>query len=147
MKNLKKQASSREDRFLKTLFALSRCRITEHDGSRDLLSRSQMHIDERDKVALAAQHRRRRKTRRVGGSWLFVLTRSVAAACIYREELSRVIASHNRLGLSLSKRIRHGLVVKINDKRRPRTCEVLGQISVDYSRTHRASAPIARPAR
>jgi hypothetical protein len=66
--DLKKQASSREDRFPKTLFALSRCRITEHDGSRDLLSRSQMHIDEWDEVALAAQHRRRRKTRRVGGS-------------------------------------------------------------------------------
>jgi ribosomal protein L20A (L18A) len=40
--------------FPKTLFALSRCRITEDDGSRDLLSRSQMHIDERDEVALAA---------------------------------------------------------------------------------------------
>jgi hypothetical protein len=40
--------------FPKTLFALSRCRITEDDGFRDLLSRSQMHIDERDEVASAA---------------------------------------------------------------------------------------------
>jgi hypothetical protein len=47
--------SSREDRFLKTLFTLSRCRIAEDDGSRDLLSRSQMHVDERDEVTSAAQ--------------------------------------------------------------------------------------------
>jgi hypothetical protein len=54
MKNLKKRASSREVRFSKTLFALSRCRIAEDDGSGDLLSQSQMHIDERDEIALAA---------------------------------------------------------------------------------------------
>jgi hypothetical protein len=54
MKNLKKRASSREVCFSKTLFALSRCRIAEDDGSGDLLSQSQMHIDERDEVALAA---------------------------------------------------------------------------------------------
>jgi hypothetical protein len=54
MKNLKKRASSREDRFPKILFALFRCRITEDDGSEDLLSWSQMHVDEWDKVALAA---------------------------------------------------------------------------------------------
>jgi hypothetical protein len=52
VKNLTKQAS--EDHFPKTLFALSRCRITEDDGSRDLLSRSQMHVDEWDEVASAA---------------------------------------------------------------------------------------------
>jgi hypothetical protein len=40
MKNLKKRTSSREDRFLKILFALSRCRIVEDDGLGDLLSRS-----------------------------------------------------------------------------------------------------------
>jgi hypothetical protein len=38
MKNLKKRASSNEDRFPKTLFALSRCRITEDDGFGDLRS-------------------------------------------------------------------------------------------------------------
>jgi hypothetical protein len=36
---LTKQASSREDRFPKTLFTISWCRITEDDGSGDLLSR------------------------------------------------------------------------------------------------------------
>jgi hypothetical protein len=55
MKNLKKQASSHEDRFRKTLFALSRCRIAEDDGFRDMLSRSQMHIDKWDEIALVAQ--------------------------------------------------------------------------------------------
>jgi hypothetical protein len=57
VKNLKKQASSREDRFSKILFALSRCRITEDNGSGDLLSRSQMYVDERDEVAFVAQER------------------------------------------------------------------------------------------
>jgi hypothetical protein len=42
----------------------------------------------------------------------FSRTTSVVAARIYREDLPRVTASHNRLGLSLSKRIRHGLVAK-----------------------------------
>jgi hypothetical protein len=50
MRNLKKRASSHDDHFLKILFTLSRCRIAEDNGSGDLLSRSQMHIDERDKV-------------------------------------------------------------------------------------------------
>jgi hypothetical protein len=54
VKNLTKRASSREDHLPKTLFTLSRCRITEDDGSRDLLSRSQMHVDKRDEVASAA---------------------------------------------------------------------------------------------
>jgi hypothetical protein len=52
------------------------------------------------------------------GCWFVAIF--VAAACIYREDLPRVTAFHNRLGLSLSKRIRYGLVAKINGKRRPR---------------------------
>jgi hypothetical protein len=55
VKNLMKQVSSHEDHFPKTLFTLSRCRITEDDGSGDLLSQSQMHVDEWDKVVSAAQ--------------------------------------------------------------------------------------------
>jgi hypothetical protein len=47
--------------FPKTLFTLFRCRITDDDGFEDLLSRSQMHVDERDEVALAAQQLRRQK--------------------------------------------------------------------------------------
>jgi hypothetical protein len=47
-----------------------------------------------------------------GGSWLFVLASSMVAAHIYREDVTRVIVSHNRLGLSLSKHIRHELVAK-----------------------------------
>jgi hypothetical protein len=59
---------------------------------------------------------------------LFIVASSVAAArCIYREDLPRVTTSRNRLGLSLSKRIRHRLVVKINGKRRPQTYEVLAK--------------------
>jgi hypothetical protein len=79
-----------------------------------------MHVNEREEVALAAQQRWRRTTKCVGGSWFFIVTRSVAAARIYREVLPRVTTTHNRLGLSLYKRIRHGLVTKINDKRRLR---------------------------
>jgi hypothetical protein len=125
MKNLKKRASSREDRFPKTLFALFRCRITEDDGFEDLLSRSRMHVDERNELALAAQQWRRRKLRCVG-SWLFIVTSFVAAARIYREYPTRVTMFRDRICLSLSKCIRHGLVAKINGKRRLRTCEVLG---------------------
>jgi hypothetical protein len=55
VKNLTKRWSSREDHFPKTIFALSWCEITEVDGSRDLLSRSQMHIDEQDEVTSMAQ--------------------------------------------------------------------------------------------
>jgi hypothetical protein len=36
----------------------------------------------------------------------------MVAACIYREDPPRVTVSHNRLGLSLSKRIRHRLKEK-----------------------------------
>jgi hypothetical protein len=145
MNNLKKWASSHKDHFPKTLFALSRCRITEDDGAGDLFSWLQMHIDEWDEVALVAQQRRRQKTRCVGGSWLFVVTSFVAAARIYREDPPRVTSSHNRLGLSLSKRIRHRLVAKINCKRRLRTCEALGWILADYLFAHRAPTPIASP--
>jgi hypothetical protein len=104
-----------------------------------------MHLDEWNEVALVAQQRRRRKTRCIGGLCLFVVTRSVAVAHIYREDLPRVTTSHNRLNLSLSKRIRHGLVPKINGKKRSRTYEALGQILADYSRARRASAPITSP--
>jgi hypothetical protein len=142
VKNLTKRASSREDYFPKTLFTLSRCRIAEDDGFRDLLSRSQMHIDERNEVVLAAQQRIRRRHRCVGGSWFGVAT-SVAATCIYREDPPRVTASRNRLGISLSKRIRHGLVAKLNGKRRPWTYEALYRILADYSCARRAPAPIA----
>ncbi len=55
MKNLKKRDSSHEDHFPKILFTLSRCRIAEDNGSEDLLSRSQMHIDERNRVVLVTQ--------------------------------------------------------------------------------------------
>jgi hypothetical protein len=71
----------------------------------------------------------------------FFITTSVTVARIYRKDPPRVITSHNRLGLSLSKRIRHGLVAKINGKRKSRTCEALGRISADYSRASRAPAP------
>jgi hypothetical protein len=55
MKNLKKQGSNHECYFPKTLFALSRYKIAEDDGSGDLLSRSKMHVNEWDKLALATQ--------------------------------------------------------------------------------------------
>jgi hypothetical protein len=67
-----KRASSREDRFPKTLFALSQCRITEDDGSGDLLSQSQMHVDERDEVASAAQQQKRQNLDVLVFSWLLV---------------------------------------------------------------------------
>jgi hypothetical protein len=135
MKNLKKRANSRDDRFPKTLFTLSRCRIAEDDGSRDLLSQSQMHVDERDEVVLVAQQRRRQKTRCVGDSWSSVVASSMAAARIYRD----------LLGLSLSKRIRYRLIVKINGKRRLWAYEALSQILMDYSHARHALAPIASP--
>jgi hypothetical protein len=59
VKNLTKRASSREDRFPKTLFALSRCRITGDDDFRNILSQSQMHVNERDEVGSAAQQQKR----------------------------------------------------------------------------------------
>jgi hypothetical protein len=75
---------------------------------------------------------------------LFIVTHSMAATHIYREDMPSVTISRNRLGLSLSKCIRHELVAKINGKRRPRTCEALGRILADYSRARHAAAPIAR---
>jgi hypothetical protein len=117
MKNIKKRASSREGHFPKTLFALFQCKIADDDGSRDLLSRSQMHINERDEVALVAQQRRRQKPRCIS-LCLVIVTSSVAVARIYREDPPRVAASYNRLALSLSKRIRYGVIVKINGKKR-----------------------------
>jgi hypothetical protein len=50
---------------------------------------------------------------------LFVSVSYVAVAYIYREDPPTVTASYNQLVLSLSKCIRHGLVAKINGKRRP----------------------------
>jgi hypothetical protein len=67
-----------------------------------------MHVDEWDEVALMVQQRKRQTSRCAGGSWLFVIASFVATAHIYREDPSRVTTSHNRLGLYLSKRIRHG---------------------------------------
>jgi hypothetical protein len=67
VKNLTKRACGREDRFSKTLFGLSRCRITENDGSGDLLSQSQIHIDEQDEVVLPAQQQMRLRPRCIGG--------------------------------------------------------------------------------
>jgi hypothetical protein len=75
------------------------------------------------------------------------VTISVAVACIYRKDLPRVTKSRNRLGLSLSKRIRHGLIAKINGKRRSRACEALGRISADYSRARRVPVPHHAPPR
>jgi hypothetical protein len=48
MMNLEKQSRCRVEWFLKTLFALSRCRIAEDDGFTDMLFRSQMHVDDRE---------------------------------------------------------------------------------------------------
>jgi hypothetical protein len=142
-----KRASSHEDRFPKTLFALHRCRFTEDNGSKDLLSRLQMHVNERDEVASVAQPQKRRNLDMLVLSWLlfFFVTISVAAVRIYREDLRRVTASRNWLGLSLSKRIRHGLISKINGEKRSRACEALGRISMDYSQARHAPASIVSP--
>jgi hypothetical protein len=56
----REEASEQSQRsLLKNLFTLFRCKIDEDDNSEDLLSRSQMHVDEYDEVALAAQQQRR----------------------------------------------------------------------------------------
>jgi hypothetical protein len=73
---------------------------------------------------------------------LFIVIYSMVAARIYRKDLPRVTTLRNRLGLSLSKRIRHELIAKINGKRRSWACEALGWISVDYSGACRAVVPI-----
>jgi hypothetical protein len=116
IKNLKKWVSSREDRFSKILYTLSRCRIAKDNDSGDLVS-SRMHVNEWDEVALTVQQRRRQKNKCVGGLWLFIVTLFVVAAHIYMKDLPRVTAYRNRLKLSLSKCIRHGLIVKINNKK------------------------------
>jgi hypothetical protein len=121
VKNWTKRASSHEDRFPKILFALSWCRITDDVGSKDLLSRSQMHIDKRDEVASTAQQQKRRSIDALVFFMAVRVTTILAAARIYREDPSRATASHNRLGLSLSKRIRQGLIAKLNGKSRSRT--------------------------
>jgi hypothetical protein len=72
VKNLMKRVSSHEDHFSKTLFTLSRCRIAEYDGSGDMLSRSQMHVDERDELVSAAQQQKRRNINVLVFSWLLV---------------------------------------------------------------------------
>jgi hypothetical protein len=59
VKNLTNRASSHKNRFTKILFALSQCKIVEHDGSGDLLSRLQLHVGERDEVASMAQQQKR----------------------------------------------------------------------------------------
>ena len=46
----RKRLSSRAERFPKTLFALSRCKNSESEGSGDLLSRSTVHAEDRDGV-------------------------------------------------------------------------------------------------
>jgi hypothetical protein len=58
VKNLMKRVSSHKDRFPKILFTLSQCRIAEDDSFRDLLSRSQMHVDEWDEVPSATQQQK-----------------------------------------------------------------------------------------
>jgi hypothetical protein len=145
MKKLKKRASSHEDHFPKTVFTLPQCRIAKDDSYGDLLSWLQMRINEQDEVALVAHEQRRWKPRCAGGSWLFVGTRSVGAARIYRKDPPMVTTSHNRLGLSPSKHIRYKLVAKINGKRKLRTCVSLGQILVDHSCARYPPAPIASP--
>jgi hypothetical protein len=59
--------------------------------------------------------------------WLVIVlfSTSVADTRIYREDLPSITASRNRLNLFLSKHIRHGLVAKLNNNRRPRTYEAL----------------------
>jgi hypothetical protein len=143
VKNLMKWASGRKVCFPKTLFTLYWCRIAKDDSFGDLLSQSQMHINERDEDDLVAQQRMRRRPR----WWLVVLLfiTFMVITRIYREDSSRITVSRNWLGLSLSKRIRHGLIVKINDKSKPRTCEALDWISANYSRARRAPASITKP--
>jgi hypothetical protein len=110
-----------------------------------MLSQSQMHIDERDEIGLTMQQWKRRNLDALIARGCFLITTSVTAARIYRKDMPRVTASCNRLDLSLSKRIRHGLVTKINGKRKSRTCEDLCPISVYYSHACRAPTTIAPP--
>jgi hypothetical protein len=90
-----KRASSHEDRFPKTLFTLSRCRIAENDGSGDLLSRSQMHIDEQEEVASVAQQQKWRNLDALVTCGCLCVTTSVVTAHIYRKDPPRGTASRN----------------------------------------------------
>jgi hypothetical protein len=76
-----------------------------------------MHVDEWDEVALVAQQQKRQNLDALVFFMAVRVTTSMAAAHIYREDLPRVIASCNRVGLCLSKCIKHGLVLKPNGKR------------------------------
>jgi hypothetical protein len=78
---------------------------------------------------------------------LFVVIRSMTTAHIYRESLTRVTTYRNRLGLSLSKHIRHRLITKINNKRKSLTSEALDRILTDHSHARHAPVPIASPRR
>jgi hypothetical protein len=132
IKNLKKWANSHEDHFPKTLFALSRCKIIENDGSGDLLSQLWMHINEWDEVALVAQQRRKWKTRCEGTSWLFIVAHFMAVTCIYREDLPRVTTSH----------IRHRLIEK--NKRQKKATNLWGfgsDFNGPFTRTSCAHCP------
>jgi hypothetical protein len=99
MKNLTKRASSHVERFPKTLFTLSRCRIAEDDGSGDLLFQLQEHAGDRDEVVLAAQQRRRRNARGIRVGWDNIFY--AAAGHIYSGKPSRVKVSRNRLDLHI----------------------------------------------
>jgi hypothetical protein len=83
VKNLKKRASCREDRFPKTLFALFQCRITEDDASGDLLSRSHMHVDERGEIASTAQQQKRQNLDTLVARGCSCVTTSMASTHIY----------------------------------------------------------------
>jgi hypothetical protein len=109
----------------------------------NLLSRSQMDIDERDEAGLAMQQRNRQNLDALVARGYFLIITSVTAARIYREDPPWLTTSPNQLGPSLSKCIRHSLVAKINSKRRPWTYDALCHISADCSHTRRAPAPIA----
>jgi hypothetical protein len=134
--------SSSEDRFSKSLFTLSQCRIADDDGSGDLLSRSQMHVDEWDEVNLVAQQRRRQKSRCIGGSWLFVVAGSVASTCIYREDLPRVTTSRNQLALS----IKHVLDTTRNKNKRQKEVVDLRGFESDFGRPFTRTSCAHRPA-
>jgi hypothetical protein len=57
--NFKKQSSNYVECFPKTLFAPSLCKITKNDGFGDLLSQSDMRVDDQDEEILEVQHQRR----------------------------------------------------------------------------------------
>jgi hypothetical protein len=133
MKNLKKRASCRKHRLPKNL--IRRLPVQDHWGR--WLRRSALPIADAHRqtewISLGGVAAEEVKPRCVDGSWLFVVAHFVVATCTYREDPPRVTVSDNQLGLSLSKCIRHGLIVKINGKRKPPIGETLGQISADHS--------------